>query len=258
MAFGGNKCDLGSFREETDEITDLYKILEEVLLTRRGDGVANIKRRRRDPSSDGVRRFSNSVRTYGYSSVEGDLRKFSDIGAWVQVPRCMAWLDYDEHVDSLSTMDNKVGVTSPESTTQTLPSFEEYTPPMTYPKEVEKTLGTLIEEMYDDDWGLESKEVFPLRKELCLFDRPNKVEKGRILEAHRLESIIQQQISQRMAPSHHDGCYVAFCTGKQLIRMSEGNFSSKTKNEFLQSVEMASQVTRDTVTTTPMTGSGYS
>ncbi|GJZ42697.1 hypothetical protein Tco_0589952 [Tanacetum coccineum] len=63
----------------------------------------------------------------------------------VQVPRCMAWLDYDEHVDSLSTMDNEVGVTSPESTTQTLPSFEEYTPPVTYPEEVEKTLGTPIE-----------------------------------------------------------------------------------------------------------------
>ncbi|GJV04079.1 hypothetical protein Tco_1337648 [Tanacetum coccineum] len=122
---------------------------------------------------------------YGYSSIaEGDLRKFSDIGAWyaiedcaqhdkkcsnpisvisdetianpnaqiieddmvrVQVPRCMAWLDYDEHVDSLSTMDNEVGVTSPESTTQTLPSFKEYTPPVTYPEEVEKTLGAPIE-----------------------------------------------------------------------------------------------------------------
>ncbi|GJY73685.1 hypothetical protein Tco_0478116 [Tanacetum coccineum] len=77
---------------------------------------------------------------------ERDLRKFSDIGAWlVQVPMCMAWLDYDEHVDSLSTMDNEVGVASPESTTQTLPLFEEYIPPVTYPKEVEKTLGTPIE-----------------------------------------------------------------------------------------------------------------
>ncbi|GKB43191.1 hypothetical protein Tco_0888133 [Tanacetum coccineum] len=85
-------------------------------------------------------------------TAEGDLRKFSDIGAWyaiedcaqydkkcsnptsaisdetianlnaqivgddmvrVQVPRCMAWLNYDEHTNSLSTMDNKVGVTSP-------------------------------------------------------------------------------------------------------------------------------------------------
>ncbi|GJW78960.1 hypothetical protein Tco_0140642 [Tanacetum coccineum] len=149
-------------------------------------------------------------------------------------------------------MDNEVGVTSPESTTQTLPSFEEYTPPMTYPEEVEKTLGTPIEvellnktkleevglncnhntplssrevpsfdgpepqpllnspsldvclgdvigpkppikphspynskmkEMFDDDWGLESKEVSPLGEELSLFDRPNEVERGRILEA---------------------------------------------------------------------------
>ncbi|GKA57637.1 hypothetical protein Tco_0756825 [Tanacetum coccineum] len=112
------------------------------------------------------------------STSQGDLRKFSDIGAWyaiedcaqydkkcnnptstisdetianpnaqivgddmvrVHIPRCMLWLDYDEHVDSLSIMDNEVGVTSPKSTTQTLPSFEEYTPPVTYPKEVEKT-----------------------------------------------------------------------------------------------------------------------
>nr|GEV44602.1 putative reverse transcriptase domain-containing protein [Tanacetum cinerariifolium] len=35
--------------------------------------------------------------------------------------------------------------TSPKSTIQTLPSFEEYTPPVTYQKEVEKTLGTSIE-----------------------------------------------------------------------------------------------------------------
>ncbi|GKB40196.1 hypothetical protein Tco_0885138, partial [Tanacetum coccineum] len=33
-------------------------------------------------------------------------------------------------------------------------------------------------EMFDDDWGLESKEVSPLGKELSLFDRPNKVERG--------------------------------------------------------------------------------
>ncbi|GJU77009.1 hypothetical protein Tco_1274079 [Tanacetum coccineum] len=137
-------------------------------------------------------------------TAEGDLRKFSDIGAWVQVPRCMAWLDYDEHVDSLSTMDNEVGVTSPKSTTQTLPSFEEYTPPVTYPEEVEKTLGTPIEEMFDNDWGFEFKEVSHLGEEL----RPNEVEKGRILEAHRLEPILQQQLSQRMAPSHHDVVFV--------------------------------------------------
>ncbi|GJS77020.1 hypothetical protein Tco_0726901 [Tanacetum coccineum] len=306
-------------------------------------------------------------------TTEGDLRKFTDTGAWyaiedcvqydkkcsnptstildetianpnaqivgddmvrVHVPRCMAWLDYDEHVDSLSTMDNEEGVTSPESTTQTLPLLEEYTPPMTYPKEVEKTLGTPIEveplnktkleevslicthntpfssrevpsfdgpepqpllnspsldvslgdvigpeppikphsldssrvkvvdyltiqtpplphmvnshpkgvysyynpgiddrkrhygfklgllgknvslgvdisnwEMFDDDWGLESKEVSPFGEELSLFARPNEVEKGKILEAHHLESILQQQISQHMAASHNNGVY---------------------------------------------------
>ncbi|GJU05083.1 hypothetical protein Tco_1121513 [Tanacetum coccineum] len=60
--------------------------------------------------------------------------------------------------------------------------------------------------MFDDDWGLESKEVSPLGKELSLFDRPNEVKEGRILEAHHLEPILQQQISQCMAPFHHDDC----------------------------------------------------
>ncbi|GKD09815.1 hypothetical protein Tco_1189500 [Tanacetum coccineum] len=150
-------------------------------------------------------------------TAEGDLRKFSDIGAWyaiedcaqydkkcsnptsaisdetianpnaqivgddmvrVQVPRCMAWLDYDEHVDSLSTMDNEVGVTSPESTTQTLPSFEEYTPPVTYPEEVEKTLGTPIEveplnETKLEEVGLNCNHNTPLSsREVPSFDGP--------------------------------------------------------------------------------------
>ncbi|GJU00239.1 hypothetical protein Tco_1110577 [Tanacetum coccineum] len=55
IAFGGNTRDLGSFGEETDEITDLHQILEEILLTERGDGIASIKRHCRDPSSDDVR-----------------------------------------------------------------------------------------------------------------------------------------------------------------------------------------------------------
>ncbi|GKE01480.1 reverse transcriptase domain-containing protein [Tanacetum coccineum] len=43
MAFRGNTRDLGSFGEEKDEIMDLHQILEEVLLTERGDGIASIK-----------------------------------------------------------------------------------------------------------------------------------------------------------------------------------------------------------------------
>nr|GEY33280.1 hypothetical protein [Tanacetum cinerariifolium] len=144
-------------------------------------------------------------------------RKFSDIGAWyaiddcvqydkkcsnlknvisdetisnpnaqivmddmvrVQVPRCMAWLDYDEHVDSLSTIDNEVGVTIPKSTTQTLPSFEEYTPPVTYPKEVEKTLGTPIEveplnKTKPEEVGLNYNHNTPFSsREVLSFDGP--------------------------------------------------------------------------------------
>ncbi|GJT67373.1 retrovirus-related pol polyprotein from transposon TNT 1-94 [Tanacetum coccineum] len=47
MAFVGNTRDMGSFGEETDEITDLHQILEEVLLTKCGDGVTGIKQCRR-------------------------------------------------------------------------------------------------------------------------------------------------------------------------------------------------------------------
>ncbi|GJU02688.1 hypothetical protein Tco_1113026 [Tanacetum coccineum] len=54
MAFRGNTRDLGSFREEIDEITDLHQILEEVLVSEHGDGVACIKQRRHDLSGDGV------------------------------------------------------------------------------------------------------------------------------------------------------------------------------------------------------------
>ncbi|GKB19672.1 hypothetical protein Tco_0853595 [Tanacetum coccineum] len=54
MTFGGNTPDLGSFGEETDEITDLHQFHEEILFSKCGDGVAGIKRRRRDPSGDGV------------------------------------------------------------------------------------------------------------------------------------------------------------------------------------------------------------
>ncbi|GKA64315.1 hypothetical protein Tco_0763921 [Tanacetum coccineum] len=158
-------------------------------------------------------------------TTEGDLRKFSDIGAWYAIKDCA---QYDKKSS------NPTSVIS------------------------DKTIANPNAQIVGDDMvrvqGLESKEVSPLGKELSLFDRPNEVERGRILEAHRLEPILRQQISQHMAPSHHNGCYAAFCTGKQLIRMSAGIFSSKTKNEFSQSVEMASRFTRDAITATLVTG----
>ncbi|GJZ05314.1 hypothetical protein Tco_0538589 [Tanacetum coccineum] len=174
-------------------------------------------------------------------------RLFGNEDVWVEMHRGIAW--------------DKVEISDSQSTPQVLPSFEEYTPPVTCPEEVEETLGTPIEvepldetqledlglntcnhdippssreipsfdetkpqpqplpncpsldvslgdtigpeppikphspdssrvKMFDDDWGLESKEVSPLGKELSLFDRPNEVERGRILETHHLEHII--------------------------------------------------------------------
>nr|GEW32703.1 hypothetical protein [Tanacetum cinerariifolium] len=90
----------------------------------------------------------------------------------------MAWLNYGKHVDSLSTMDNKVGFTSPESTTQTLSSFEEYTQPVTYPEEVENILRTLIEveplnETKLEEVGLNYNHNTPFSsKEVPSFDKP--------------------------------------------------------------------------------------
>ncbi|GJW89427.1 hypothetical protein Tco_0164767 [Tanacetum coccineum] len=69
MEFGGNTRDLGSFREETDKIMDLNQI-HEVLFTEHGDGVAGIKRRRCDLSSDGVR---DLVTTSGRGRLKEDL-----------------------------------------------------------------------------------------------------------------------------------------------------------------------------------------
>ncbi|GKD28138.1 hypothetical protein Tco_1234352 [Tanacetum coccineum] len=70
MAFGGNTRDLGSFGEEKDKIRDLHQILEEVLLTERGDGVASIKRCRRDLFSDGA---WNLETTLGRGRLKEDL-----------------------------------------------------------------------------------------------------------------------------------------------------------------------------------------
>ncbi|GJX88335.1 hypothetical protein Tco_0340349 [Tanacetum coccineum] len=53
-AFGGNTRDLGSFREEMVKTTDLHQNLLKIMLTKRGDSVTSIKRRRHDLRSDGV------------------------------------------------------------------------------------------------------------------------------------------------------------------------------------------------------------
>ncbi|GKD05288.1 hypothetical protein Tco_1180262, partial [Tanacetum coccineum] len=55
MTFRENTCDLRSFGEEIDKITDLHQESSSVVFTERGDDIAGIKRRHRDLSSNGIK-----------------------------------------------------------------------------------------------------------------------------------------------------------------------------------------------------------
>ncbi|GJR50597.1 hypothetical protein Tco_1401118 [Tanacetum coccineum] len=152
-------------------------------------------------------------------TAEGDLRKFSDIGAW-EVP------SFDELKPQpllySPSLDVSLGdVIGPE------PPIKPHSPDSSRMKVVDYLTTQIppsphmanshpkgVYSYYN--LGLESKEVSPIGEKLSLFDRPNEVERGRILEAHRLVSIIQQQISQRMAPSHHDGRKAHLLEDKQI------------------------------------------
>nr|GEW37993.1 ribonuclease H-like domain-containing protein [Tanacetum cinerariifolium] len=98
----------------------------------------------------------------------------------VKIPRCMQWLDtYDEPIRDLDMMVDKVNNPSTKSTPQLLPSFEEYTPPVTCPKEVEETLETPMEvEPLDqtkiDDVGLDicNHDIHVSSREVLSFDEP--------------------------------------------------------------------------------------
>nr|GEW34097.1 ribonuclease H-like domain-containing protein [Tanacetum cinerariifolium] len=70
-------------------------------------------------------------------------------------------------------MEDKVDNLSPQSTPQVLPSFEVYTPPVTYPEEVEETLGTLIEVE-----PLEETQLEDLSLNTCNHDIPLRNERG--------------------------------------------------------------------------------
>ncbi|GJW72256.1 hypothetical protein Tco_0129173 [Tanacetum coccineum] len=61
----------------------------------------------------------------------------------------------DEPLGDLDIMEDEAENMSPQSTPQVRPSFEEYTSPLTYPEEVEETLGTPIEVETLDETQLE-------------------------------------------------------------------------------------------------------
>ncbi|GJX99365.1 ribonuclease H-like domain-containing protein [Tanacetum coccineum] len=131
---------------------------------------------------------------------EGDLRKFSDIGAWevpsFDGPEPQPLLNSPSLDVSLGDVIGPKPPIKPHSLDSSKMKVVDYlttqTPPSphvanSYPKGIDISNW----EIFDDDWGLESNEVSPLGEELGLFDRPNEVERGRLLEAHCLESILQ-------------------------------------------------------------------
>ncbi|GKC27193.1 hypothetical protein Tco_1034487 [Tanacetum coccineum] len=77
----------------------------------------------------------------------------------VKMLGCMSWLDstdaYDEPIYSLGMMNNEVGNTSLQFTPQVIPSFEVYTPSVTYLEEVEDTIGIMMEVEPLDETRLE-------------------------------------------------------------------------------------------------------
>ncbi|GKF57624.1 hypothetical protein Tco_0171161, partial [Tanacetum coccineum] len=68
-------------------------------------------------------------------------KMFGNEKTWFEMPRCITW--------------DKVDNPSPQSTSQVIPSFEEYTPLVTYLEEVEETLGTPMEDEPLDETQLE-------------------------------------------------------------------------------------------------------
>nr|GEU71870.1 ribonuclease H-like domain-containing protein [Tanacetum cinerariifolium] len=93
------------------------------------------------------------------------------------ISKCMSWLDaYDKPIGDI---EDKVDNPSAQSTPQVLLSFEVYTPPMTYPKEVDETIGIPIEiepldRMKLEDLGLNTccHDLFLSSKELFSVDEP--------------------------------------------------------------------------------------
>ncbi|GJR90071.1 hypothetical protein Tco_0214082 [Tanacetum coccineum] len=105
----------------------------------------------------------------------GNLKGLSAEEAWETIEDYA----YDEPIGDLDMMEDKVDNPSPQSTPQVLPSFEVYTPPVTYPQVVEETLGTPMEVEPLEETQLENlllnthNHDIPLSsREVPIFDEP--------------------------------------------------------------------------------------
>ncbi|GJU20772.1 zinc finger, CCHC-type containing protein [Tanacetum coccineum] len=90
IAFGEVTCDLGSFGEETDYTTDLHQILEELVHTECGDGVASIKRHLDHIQADAATKDASRLHFFHFT-LKGKAKEWLDkippgtITSWEQI-----------------------------------------------------------------------------------------------------------------------------------------------------------------------------
>ncbi|GJX15447.1 hypothetical protein Tco_0216279 [Tanacetum coccineum] len=118
------------------------------------------------PPTNPFQNLPNIIYEHDVASLRAqEKRLFGNENIWVEMHPCRAW--------------DKVDNSSPQSTLQVLSSFEEYTPPVTYSKEVDKTIGILmkvepLEHTKREDLGLNTSShgLFPISKEFPSVDEP--------------------------------------------------------------------------------------
>ena len=108
-----------------------------------------------DTREESFRQIEHSDQIFENNSYESD-QEFEMAKEGFEILRSVFGLDHtkthDEHLGDLDIMENKVETPSP----QALPSLEEHTSPITYPEEVEETIGTLIDREPLDQTPLEN------------------------------------------------------------------------------------------------------
>ncbi|GKA07087.1 hypothetical protein Tco_0686311 [Tanacetum coccineum] len=105
-----------------------------------------------------VRDFKKFFKRRELASLRAQAKRlFGNEKVWLEIPRCITW--------------DKVNNPSLQNTPQVLPSFEVYTPPVTYPEEVEKTLGTPMEVEPLDETQLEDLGLNTCNHEIPLSSR---------------------------------------------------------------------------------------
>ncbi|GKD23206.1 hypothetical protein Tco_1224909, partial [Tanacetum coccineum] len=193
-------------------------------------------------------------------------RLFRNEDVWVEMHRSIAW--------------DKVENSDPQSTPQVLPSFEEYTPPVTCPEEVEETLGTPVEVELLDKTQLEDLSLDTCNHDIPLSDRevpsfdepepqPNPLlnclsldvslgkERGPEppIKPHSPDSFRMKEVNSltiNTPPSPH---VASFPLRIHIAIIAHASMILRNIMDLNWTVEMASRLTRDAVTTTPVTGS---